>query len=263
MLDDLRQRFDRWNTRRIRGNRAKRGVVVPASEAAPVSYQESPHNPLSSVDAASGVVRTKRGAYVAVFEANGVPVDAMSADDAEAFCTRWAQALNSLPAGHLFQFVARARRGGLDGYLLARREALGRHSGALWAGAGMGTAQAVLERDQVAHLERLNTTGGAQTVTFYVVAQASDPETLRERGAKAIAWMRSAGVGGRLVKGPELMDALSWYFRDGPATHWLFDSGAGWVVQSDEGRAEAHPAKAATAETKGARRGFGTALAHG
>ena len=88
----------------------------------------------------------------------------------------------------------------------------------------------MLVRDQVEHLARLDAAGGATRVTFMLVIDAPDRETLLERGAWAAQWLRTARLGGRVLKDAELADALSWHLRGEAVTHWAQTAG-GWVLQ--------------------------------
>ncbi len=230
MLEELRRRIDRtraaWQARR----KANRGVLATPAARAPVAYQGSVHDPLLAVEDA--VALTRRRTYAAVFEVTGVPVDGMSPEDAEAFLTHWAGCLNTLRHKHGIQFVAHNRPGGLAPYVRARREALARHH-TQHGGRGLGAPLAVLERDQVEHLARLDADGRATSVRFCVVVDAPDRETLKERGTWAASWLRSARLGARVLEGPELADALSWSLRGEAATHWG-QTAAGWVLVVDQ-----------------------------
>jgi len=230
MLEELRRRLDRARAAWLAKRKAARGVAATPARTAPVAYQGTVHDPLLALEDA--VALTRERTYVAVFEVTGVPVDGMSPPDAEAFLTHWAGCLNTLRPQHGVQFVAHNRPGGLTPYVAARREALARHH-TLHGGRGAGLPLSILERDQVEHLARLDAAGGATRVDFYVAVSATDRLTLKERGGWAAQWLHTARLGGRVLRGAELADGLSWYLRGEGATHWA-QTASGWVLCVDQ-----------------------------
>jgi hypothetical protein len=182
---------------------------------------------LAEVDLSRGVVRLRSGEVRAMLRVTGYPAHHRSTEDARAWLTGYARALNALPSSAAL--LVRSRPGGLErdvarqgtqAAALARREP--------------GSGLAKLAADQLAHARRLMESGATRRTDPYVAVrnERGDVRALLDEARAVAGLLEGAGVRCELVKDRDLAAALADSWRPGLGEHFTqdFESARGDVL---------------------------------
>lgn len=165
------------------------------------------------------------GGLRAVCEVQGVPVSTFSPAEQEGFLSGWAAFINAVrPTGA--QFVARARDGGLDAEVKARR----------LAGPGMAIAPyRAMALASANHLESLMHQGDARALEFLLVVPGKTATEVDRAIETYGNLLGQIGVGLRRVVEPELTLRLASVTRPDVPSHWYLSLGEATLYVSPEG----------------------------
>lgn len=206
---NLLRRFFAWGRLAKNPPRHTAGRLV-----GPASVQRTQLG-LREIDAESGVVTLRTGECRVVLTVSSVPLHHKSQDEARAFLTRWAAALNSLPSEAVW--LMRSRPGGLEPALETRRA----RSTEL-ARTSPGTGLARLVADQVAHLARLQDTGTARRNAGYVVVRGTRAAVL-DAAEAARSGLARAGLTATILRNAGLARAIAESWQPGTVKEqWIY-----------------------------------------
>jgi hypothetical protein len=194
-----------------------------AGRALPPASVQRTQLGLAEVDLPRGVVKLRSGEARCLLRVAGYPVHHRSAEDARAWLTGYARALNTLPGGAVL--LVRSRPGGLERHVGRQG-----HQAAALARREPGGALARLAADQVAHARRLMHTGAVRKTDTYVALRSpkGDVARLLEVARAVAAHLRAAGVETDLVTDRALAAAIADSWLPSSSTeHFTQDFGTG------------------------------------